>query len=321
MLRLLSAITLFAAVAAAADACGDPTPGAADASSDVYGVIPPAEAGGDDATSDGGTSVWTTMRLAHLSPDAGPIDFCWRPAKTATFTGPVLRPAGVDAGGASDAGDAQAHALEFAGMSGDVSFPVSGTVDIAIVAAGETSCDAPKLVDQVTLDAGKHATVALVGLARPAPGDAGGDAALSIVAFTDDPTPDAQAARVRVIHAALGWAAGADVAPSLAVHTGDEAVSARVSPRQASKPSTTPPVDALGYAAVAPIAGSAPIRLDALDDAGGATWSASPFDLDMAAATVHTAFIVSLADGLGVLWCREAKTSSPLAACTLQKAP
>jgi hypothetical protein len=282
------------------------------------------------------------MRLVHLSPDLGPIDFCWRLSGAATFNGPMLGPfadggaGGGDAGstdtgsdgaagdatladsGASDsstASDGGLHAFDFGSMSGDVTLPAAGTLDIALVSAWQQTCGQPLLVGQVTLDAGKHATVAVMGLARV---DAAAQQALSLTSFTDDTTADAQNARVRMIHAALGWSDGSGPAPALDARVGQMLVAAQIDPRHASAASSTPPVDALGYATLAPVTSYRMLHLDSLPDAGPATWSTPNVDLQLLAGSMHTGFVVGHPQGaLGVLWCSEAKTSGATAMCGL----
>jgi hypothetical protein len=194
--------------------------------------------------------------------------------------------------------------------------PTSGTFDVAIVRAGQTSCAGPLFSGQVTLDAGKSATVVLMGLA-------GADAApqqLAMVAFTDA-TSDPQSAQVRVIHAALGTAT-APGAPALAVHAGATVLTARVDPAQASDASQVPPIDALGYTTLSAITEPTELTLTAVGDAAATTWTAAPADLGVRAGTAHTGLIVSLdQDTLGVVWCDDAPTATPGAACTLLPAP
>jgi hypothetical protein len=69
-----------------------------DAGSDQTVAMPgPDEGGAEDGGADAAASITSTMRLANMSPDLGPVDFCWRVTGTGTFTGPVL-------GGSFDAG-------------------------------------------------------------------------------------------------------------------------------------------------------------------------------------------------------------------------
>jgi hypothetical protein len=146
------------------------------------------------------------MRLAHLSPDLGTIDFCYRLPGSSTFDGLVLGSpldAGVPPGPPDGSTPADAETAETSandaspppnGGSGALAFPGLtsyvvlkgwGTIDIALVATGGQSCASPIATGHVTLDAGKRATVAVMGLARV---DASSDQALSIAAFTDDST-------------------------------------------------------------------------------------------------------------------------------------
>jgi hypothetical protein len=222
----------------------------------------------------------------------------------------------ADAAPTSDAGDAAASSdaavpdaatpqppVAFASLSAAVTLPASGTIDIALVAAGQLSCGSPVAIGTVTLDAGKITTVAVMGLAGA---EAGSDSALSLVAFTDE-LSDATVAKVRFVHAALGWpdASGAVPAPSLSARAGPVVLAPEVDPRHATTPATMPPVDPLGFASVMPVSGFTVLTLSTLGDGGAArAWSTGFVGIDALPGTVHTGFIVSLREGaLGVAWC------------------
>jgi hypothetical protein len=215
--------------------------------------------------------------------------------------------AGGDGGDASgsDAASSDAAVLQppvgFASMSAAVTLPTSGTLDIALVAAGQLSCGAPAAVGTVTLDAGKITTVTVMGLAGA---DAGSDSALSIVAFTDE-LADPSVAKVRFVHAALGWPGGSDSpAPALSARAGSVVLAPEVDPRHATTQWTMPSVDALGFANVPPVSGETVLTLSALDDGAARAWSTGFVGIDALPGTVHTGFIVSLRAGaLGVAWC------------------
>ncbi|HEY8040013.1 MAG TPA: hypothetical protein VIF15_09480 [Polyangiaceae bacterium] len=357
MRRLSAAFSAPAAVASAllaggaAGGCSSNSGDGSDASIDSFGVITGSDAAGDDAESGAETSVGTTMRLAHMSPDLGPIDFCWRVAGSASFTGPVLGAtsdagpdeAGLDASDADagDGGDAAATpdaapdgsvdagasdvatdtadggdgasldagpplALTFGAMTRDVALTTSGTFDIALVAAGGTTCNGKLLVGQVTLDVGKRSTVVVMGLAGA---DAGAEAALSLVGFTDEPV-DPQMARVRFIHAALGWPGGR-AAPPLGVRAGSQVLVVEVDPKHASAQSMTPTIDALGYTTLTGLTAPAPLRLDALGDAAPQSWATDSANLALLPGTAHTGFIVSRDVGaIGVAWCGDSSSTA-----------
>jgi hypothetical protein len=345
----------------------------------------------------------SALRLAHVSPHLPEVDFCWRIAGSATYTGPVLsrgwappaQDAGeewdvgsdaapadatssaldatsyltdaredghedardeehadsgdagdasidaeadvvdvVDAGDGQDGGQADAQTVSPPGLSygqvtSTIQLDTSGTFDFALVSAGSKSCDKPLFVGQVTLDAGKHATVAIVGLLAALQSDAETAQALSIVSFIDDGELDAQNARLRIVHAALGWPAVTPLpadspAPSLSVNVGSREIAAEVDPKHVSATSSTPPVDALGYATVAPVTGVTAVTLRGRGDAGADEWSTAPADFDLVAGTLHTGFIVNQSLGsLGIVWCSDAATaaSGPPAPCQIFDAP
>jgi hypothetical protein len=369
----------FSSTALAGGCSGGKNGIAGDASADAYGVHVTGDGAGSDGEGEGGGDSMgeqTTMRLAHASPDLGPIDFCWRSSGAASFTGPVLggdqpADAGAPAGdggpdgpsdaGSSDGADARSDAgdghietgiaetgtdetgtaeagtpetgapesgtpetgtptadagapqeLVFGTMTPDVLLPAAGTFDIAIVAAGQTSCATRRLAGTVTLDAGKRATVVLMGLAAL---DSGADA-LSIVAFTDAPL-DPQTARVRMIHAALGATGEAATGP-LSVRAGNTPVATEVDPTMASAPSTAPAVDALGYTTLPPLMAPTTLQLATVGDVAGAQWTTAGSDLAAQAGTSHTGIIVTLGQGaLGIAWCGDAPTNRGPATCAV----
>lgn len=231
---------------------------------------------------------------------------------------------GVEAGGPSDAAPSDAaadtaappNALVFGAMSPDVTLPTSGTLDIALVAAGQASCASPKFVGTITLDAGKAATVVIMGLLA----DDGGPSQLSIVSFTDAPL-DPQTARVRIIHAALGSPTEA-AAPSLAVSAGSAVITSDVAPRQASTESADGSVDSLGYTTLGPLTPPTPIKIDAVGDAAAMQWQTAAENLYVQTGTAHTGIVVSLEEGaLGVMWCTDGSAATGLSsACSLYPA-
>jgi hypothetical protein len=226
-------------------------------------------------------------------------------------------PVDAEAGGV-DAGDGGSAALDFGELTQDVALNAVGTFDIALVTAGALSCGQPLLVKQVTLDAGKRSTVAVMGLAAS---DAGAAGALSVVAFTDDPTSDPQNARVRFIHAALGWPGASFPAPPLSVTASGPpptALASEIDPKHVGATSSADPtVDGLGYATVRPLS-STRLMLQSVGDGGFARWQTADQLSGLSAGTVHTGFIVSgEAGALGVLWCGEAKTAGAPPPCGL----
>lgn len=280
----------------------------------------------------------STMRLAHLAEDLGPVDFCYQAARTGSSIGPVFRgpsapandagdaevEAGVDATAPLDAGDdaeaGAARVLTYRGVSKYLTLAATGTLTISVVPAGATSCASPLATGDVTLDPGKLATVVLFG---GHDGDGGG--AASLVAFTDDRTTKDDEARVRVVHGALGSPSRAAAGP-LAVRivaAQTTGIAERVDPRSVSSPSQGIPVDALGYATIPPVPAPNAIAIgsaavDGGADAGVAPWQSADTDLDLRGGSLHTAFVVQ-ADPIGfeVVWCADTTTTGDGTACTV----
>jgi len=309
-----------------------------------------------------GQSAATTMRLAHLAPDLGPVDFCYRMAKTSSFEGPVLGDglggatsddSGANDGGASeggdgggagdpldageaDAGDADAGeagadggapSVAYRSVSRYLTLDASGPLTIALIAPGATSCATPLFTADVTLDPGKLSTVAIVGLSG-ADADAG-DAALSLVAFTDDRATTPAMTRVRMIHAALGIPGGRAASGALAVRASSSqtvTVADHVEPKKAGTPSATVPVDSLGYATLAPFpspaqlaVGAAAMTGPATTDGGSDSWVSQPAELDLTGGSLHTGFVLTGQDQqpFEVLWCTDTSTSGDSTTCVV----
>ena len=312
------------------------------------GTLPDAAVGPSDAQ-----SAATTMRLAHVAPDLGPVDFCYRMAKTSSFQGPVLGgglgATTLDAGTAGDGGDASSANLDAgitdagitdAGTSDEdggaasvgyrtvsryLTLEASGPLTIALIAQGATSCAAPLFTADVTLDPGKLSTVAIVGVR----GADAGDAPLSLAAFTDDRTTTTAMARVRMIHAALGVPGGRDAAGALAVRAASAqtvTIAERVEPKKAGAPSAAVPVDSLGYATLAPVpspahlaVGAATMTGPATTDAASDSWVSQAAPLDLRGGSLHTGFVLTGQEQqpFEVLWCTDTSTSGDRTTCAL----
>jgi len=136
--------------------------------------------GGNLRETGGGPTV-AGIRVANLSPDAPPVDFCIALHGTTAFQGPLLAQiAGASVTGASDAGTA---GVGFEKMSAYASVS-AGQYDMRIVAAGATDCSVG-IVDAtmvLSLAAGAYGTAALMGEAAPV-GNAPG---LQIVPLIDE---------------------------------------------------------------------------------------------------------------------------------------
>lgn len=346
--RVLFLVTTLASGAALALACGDGGGSGSGGGTDGdggSGARPDAAVGPADASAPA-----TTMRLAHLAEDLGPVDFCYRMAKTSSFEGPVLgggkgslaRDAGASADGATDANapvdpsldggddggvdeagaDGGAPRVGYRTVSRYLTLTASGPLTIALVSPGSTSCATPLFTADVTLDPGKLSTVAILG--RTAAD--GGDGALSLVAFIDDRVTVPAKARVRMIHAALGTETRAP-AGALSVRASSSqtvTVAERVEPKKAAAPSAAVPVDSLGYATIAPVPSPAQLAVGAAasptaSDASTDSWVGQAGALDLRGGSLHTGFVLSggADQPFEVLWCTDTSTTGDATTCTL----
>jgi hypothetical protein len=276
------------------------------------------------------------MRLAHVAADLGPVDFCYRTAKSTAFEGPVLgggigdpkRDGGADGGdeggidpdASLDAGDAGAASVGYRSVSRYLNLAAAGALTIGLVAPGATSCATLLFTADVTLDPGKLATVAIVGLA----GNDGGPGSRALVAFIDDRTTVPAKARVRMVNAAFGTAALPTYEAALAVRAvGAQTVTLaeRVEPKKAGSPSSAVPVDSLGYATIDPLPSPAQLAVgaaaDTKPDAAIDSWVSVAGSLGLSGGSLHTGFILTGQDQkpFEVLWCTDTSTSGDRTTC------
>ena len=344
-LRILFVVLTLGGGGAHALACDDGGGSSPDNTSNGEGgagALPDAAVGPRDSAAPA-----TTMRLAHVAPGLGPVDFCYRTASSSSFEGPVLnggigtikRDAGADGGDAdapADAGEPDDDAGDAGGDAGTASvgyrtvsryltLGASGPLTIALVAPGATSCATPLLSADVTLDPGKLSTVAIVGH----PGDDAGDAQVAMVAFIDDRTTVPDQARVRMVHAALGTPSGRAASSLLAVRASGATtltLAELIEPKKAAAPSATVPVDSLGYATIPPLPAPAQLVVGAAaggtppaGDAAVDSWVSSAGELDLRGGSLHTGFVLSSDEQhpYEVLWCTDTALAGERTLCTL----
>ena len=121
--------------------------------------------GGNRLETGGGPTV-AGIRVANLSPDAPPVDFCIASHGTMAFQGPLL--AQIAASPITGASDGGTPGVGFEKVSAYASVS-PGQYDLRVVAAGSTDCSVG-IVDAATalrLAAGAYGTAALVGEADP----------------------------------------------------------------------------------------------------------------------------------------------------------
>jgi hypothetical protein len=137
---------------------------------------------------DGATTA--RVRVAHLSPDAPPVDFCIAEAGTGAFVGPVL------AGAGGLAGISYGHVTKYLDVA-------PAQYDVRLVAPAAADCSAslgglPDFTNLPALPAGAVATIAATGKVSH------GSAPFELRAYLDDAELDADNAKLRFIHASPG---------------------------------------------------------------------------------------------------------------------
>lgn len=241
------------------------------------------------------------VRVAHLSPNAPPIDVCVAARGSTSFMGPVLKAAGVAATG-----------LAYSQVTKYLDLP-AGTYDVRVVAGAATSC-ATGLFESTTLPAlgaGASYTVAGIGFFG---GDLGANQ-FALRAYVDTAAADPANVKLRFVHASpdtppvtVGLGSGAAFMP----------VFTNVSYPNAGT-STTPASDANGFITIPP-PGAPPVisaRLVGMNtDALTITLPVAP-----PAGTIASAFAIGTSSGassnaLKVLACVDnAPATSALATC------
>lgn len=163
----------------------------------LFGLLALAGCGDDPAAPAGGggdgVRQTTALRIAHLAPDAPPVDVCLAPAGSGAFAGPVLAKAGVRTG------------LAYGSVTRYLEIEAQ-KYDVRIVAPGATSCDTAvgglaDITNLPVLEAGGKATVAAIGRL-----DAATSQPFRLAAFVDDSDVTFGKSKLRVIHAAPGTA-------------------------------------------------------------------------------------------------------------------
>ena len=303
-------------------------------------VILEPDTGGVEPPSDGGKPVRdgpspaSTLRLVHLAAGLGPIDFCTRVGAGDPFVGPVL---GRDRdGGAPDASDAGQDAGQDAEQDGSkrdaevmdagaVPLPYlaasqytpvegSGTVELAIVPYGTSSCASPLATRAITLDPGKLTTVVVYGREGA---DSGAPA--GIVAFNDISGVIPDKARLRMIHAV-----GEGAPPlTVTVYASLTTTLGTLEPLGILSSSTdAAAIESLGYATLGPRPAPATLGLVESGDGGDAgSWLSQSADLGLTGGTLHTGFIVRQKGSYAVLYCNDVSTEGPRTLCGLLGPP
>lgn len=198
------------------------------------------------------------VRVAHLSPDAPPVDFCVRNAGAASFTGPVLRSLSVGAG------------LAYTQVTRYLALD-AGAYTVRLVAPGSTDCNAALGgLPDVTLPAlaGRaRATIGAVGLLAGS-----GATSFRLTAFVEDDTaaPTGQV-RARFVHTSPGTPAVDVGIPGAG--TAFTALFPNVAYPTASAYVNAPPLNAASIAArvagTPTAAGAYPLQLDGVTAPAG----------------------------------------------------
>ena len=249
------------------------------------------------------------IRVAHLSIGAPAVDFCWAPQGSTTFTGPAMR-AALDTTGLTyaqvsryftlDAGAYTVRLVPFAAVTCAIAVP--GVADVAVTAAS-----------------GGYYTVAAAGIiGQSAPANP------QLKSFTDVHTPDPAKVIIRFVNALPG-------SPALDLGTGAPTAFAPIFSNLAYLALATPtaPVDALGYASVAPAGFTGTVILTTCLHGVPASALTCPTSVTLPPAisgsitggSVASAFLIPTATAGELLLCGDSTGTVPgtnLSACIIQ---
>jgi hypothetical protein len=222
------------------------------------------------------------LRVAALSPDAGPLDVCVRTTGTSGWPGGLQLAAAQHTSG-----------LTYPAVSSYLSVPAEAPIDIRLAVAGSDCTTPNRLAD---LDAvgpfvtGKFYSVGAIGLKAKS-----GAEGLAAVVFKDDVAPDAANIKLRFIHAAPALPGTVDVVAETLDHTMTATLFGAVA--YASIADVTVPANAQlsakGYATLPSAPASIGVRVDAGGSpVGGDALSLAPL---LEAGQVYSIFAIGAA--------------------------
>jgi hypothetical protein len=263
-----------------------------------------AACGGSDSPGTG------YIRLAHLSFGAPAVDFCWAPQGSTTFAGPAMRGAG------------DATGLTYAQVSRYFTLTAGAyTVRLVPFAAASCATAVPGVADvAVTAASGGYYTVAAAGIiGQAAPLNA------QLKSFTDEAKPDPAKVIIRFVNALPG-------SPALDLGTGAPTAFAPIFSNLAYLSLATPtaPVDANGYASIAPAGFSGTVILTTCLHGLPASTATCPTSVTLppsisasiTGGTVASAFLIAASPTSGeLLLCGDSTGTVPgtnLSACIIQ---
>lgn len=349
-LVLLALTSSVSASALASCSTGDELPTVFQGSDS--GSEPPAKDGGNPSP-DASPPVGT-LRFVHAAEGLPALDFCTRKNPQDLFVGPVFgRERPRDGGADSRAADAalieaSVDATSDVGVDAGpllgvpylttsqyVSVEGIGTLEVAVIAAGTGSCADPLATGVVTLEPGKLKT-AVVYLGTRAPGDAGPDARdaasdggsesdaradeprfARLSSYDDTPEITPNRAKVRLVYAT------GEVAPELTatLYATEVTTLGTLEAGQVLRAESDAgtPVDALGYATVAPR--PPPTTLGLRAEGAPTPALSKTVDLGLIGGSLHTGFVVRSPVRTEVLWCNDVATDGPRTQCSVLAFP
>ncbi len=247
----------------------------------------------------GGTPERAHIRIAHVSPDAPPVDVCLAPTGMGAFEHPLLKALGATSG------------LAYSQVADYVDLPV-GTYDARIVNATASDCSIGAVPDTtgIELDADETATVVALGV-LDATGAAASDPKLHLAVFADDTSVMSAMTKVRFIHASPGT-------PAVDVGLGSGTSFARVFADVAFGTTASADASDNGYVVTSPVTSDVAARL-----ANQSSDALVVPNVMLPANGITTAFAIGGKTGassnpLGLLLCDDsAPPTGLLASCTI----
>lgn len=184
------------------------------------------------------------VRIAHLSPDAPPVDVCIAEAGSGSWSAPLLRTLGATSG------------LAYSQVTAYVDLPVR-SYDVRVILATATGCEAGAVPDTTGIAVTKDltATIAALGVLDRS-GAAANDPAFRLQVLADETTVGSGMTKLRFFHASPGTPA---VDVGLTTAHGFTSVFANVAFGGTATPGGA--MSAAGFVETAPITANVSARL------------------------------------------------------------
>jgi hypothetical protein len=210
-----------------------------------------------------------SVRVAHLGPDAPPVDVCLAKAGSNAWQGPLLQALGGDDG------------LAYSKITKYIDLPITA-YDVRVVLANATDCATPAVPDtqNIALAPNLTATIAAIGILDRS-GYAAHDPAFRLKVFVDDDYVSSGKTKLRFVHASPST-------PTVDVGLGSgDAYTNIFNDVAFSNTATNSPMNDRGYVETVPFTSQISARVAATP-----TYDALTVHVSLSTGTIATAFAI-----------------------------